>query len=234
MRLTSVAGAVVLAVGCRSAAPPPVIIPADRMAEGIASLSRPLTADLGALYRLRVGSTGGLRLSVLTAGEAGRLTVSDPFGSSVSLAAWSPTEPAMLYDLRAGCRLAVTDVSAVLGLGRLPLPQAVRLLAGRLPALPDDTVTPVPGVNQVLVSGAGWSCRVGLAEDPWRVVSVAGGSWAIELDRHTGALPGRLELHHVDGRSAELNLVRVEWAIDRQLPAEPDLPACPERDPDPA
>jgi len=198
------------------------------------TLSRPLTADLGALYRLRVGRTGGLRLAVLTAGDAGRLTVSDPFGSAVSLAAWSPTESAMLYDLRAGCRLEVKDVSAVLGLGRLPLPQAARLLAGRLPALPDDTVTPVPGANQVMVSGVGWSCRVGLAEDPWRVVSVAGGSWAIELDRHTGALPGRLELHHVDGRSAELVLVRIEWVIDRRLPAEPDLPTCPAPDPDPA
>jgi len=197
------------------------------------TLSRPLTADLGALYRLRVGRTGGLRLAVLTAGDAGRLTVSDPFGSAVSLAAWSPTESAMLYDLRAGCRMAVANVSAVLGLGSLPLPQAVRLLAGRLPALPVDRVIPIPGANQVVVSDHGWQCRVGLAEDPWRVVSVAGEGWTIELDRHTGALPGRLQLHHVDGRSAELVLVRVEWAIGRQLPAKPDLPACQAHDQDP-
>ncbi len=191
------------------------------------TLSRPLTADLGALYRLRVGNTGGLRLAVLTAGDAGRMTVSDPFGSAVSLAAWTSTEPAVLYDLRAGCRLEATDVSAVLGIGRLPLPQAVRLLAGRLPALPVDTVVAIPGANQVLVSGHDWQCRVGLAEDPWRVVSVAGEGWTIALDRHSGALPGRLQLRHIDGRSAELGLVRIEWAIDRQLPAEPDLPPCP-------
>lgn len=223
------AGVLVLVSACRTAAPP-AVIPADRLAEGVATLTRPLTGDLGALYKLRVGSTGGLRLSVLAAGDAGRFTVSEPFGAAVSLAAWSPTGPAILFDLREGCRLTAPDVSAVLGLGRLPLPEAARLLAGRLPALPDDTVVAVPGVNQVMVTGNGWACRVDLAENPWRVVGVAGEGWKIELDRHTGALPGRLELRHQDGRSAELVLVRVEWAIDRQLPAEPDLPACPARD----
>ncbi len=224
-------GATVLAgMGCRSTTPPPAI---ESWNQGVAVLERPLPGDLAALYKLRSGSSGWLRLSVLTRGDAGRMTVSGSFGGALSLVAWDGEGSATVADLRKGCRVAVSDASAVLGLSRLPLPQAVRLLAGRLPRSRHSRMVPL-GEGSYRVEGEGWSCRIRLAAEPWRVVSIEGPAgpeaprWRIELERHTGSLPGRLEIETPSGRRVVLELVRLEWNTGTELPALPELPPCPE------
>ncbi len=210
------------ASGCRSA---PALVSADALQEGVSALTRSLPGELAALYRLRVAATGGLRLTVLTAGPEGRLTISEPFGAAVSVAAWNGAE-ARLYDLDHGCRMEAVNTAAVLGVGRLPLPQAARLLAGRLPALPDDVIVVEPDQGTVAVLGNGWTCRVVLAAEPWRVVRVEGEGWTIRLDHHTSSVPGFARLTHEGGRWAELELVRLEWPAAPELPTEPELPPC--------
>ncbi len=199
-------------------------------AQGAEALGRPLPGDLAALYRLRVPASGGLRLSVLATPEAGRLSVSEPFGSAVSLAAWGGGAAPRLYDLKRGCRLEVRDVSAVLGVAGLPLPEAARLLGGRLPAMDGDAVS-VLGPGQVMVQGSGWGAVVQLRSDPWRVVAVSDAAepsrWRLELARHTLSVPGFVRADSANGDWAELELVRLEWNPISQLPAEPDLPSCP-------
>jgi hypothetical protein len=199
-------------------------------ADAIADLSRSLPGDPAALYRLRVASSGGLRMALLTSGEAGRLTVSEPFGSAVSLTAWSNSTPATFYDLREGCRLDAADLELALGVGAMPPPQAVRLLAGRLPVTAGDEVT-VDENGRILVVGKGWAAWVAVASNPWRITSVEGvgdrgADWLIELDDHTLSVPGQLRVKNVDGRWAELELVRLEWNEGGQLPPLPDLPPC--------
>ena len=142
--------------GCRSAAREAA--PLD-LEEAIDRLHRPPPGDPAALYRFRVASSGGLRLAVLTNGDEGRLTVSEPFGSAVSLTAWSGSLPPTFFDFRQGCRLEASDLRQVLGVAAMPLPQAVRLLVGRLPAVADDQLTP-RGDGRILVEGQGWGALV--------------------------------------------------------------------------
>jgi len=219
--------ALVLASGCQSTTPPPT---ASDLEAARLRLSRPLSGDPVALYHLRVPSSGGLRLSLLTSGEAGRLTVSEPFGSAVSLTAWIGGEPATFYDLRRGCRLEGVSLARALGVAALPLPEAVRLLGGRLPAVVGDRVSVRPD-GRLLVEGKDWSAEVEVAPDPWRVVSVAEGTagdggWKIELGDHTASVPGRVYVRREDGRWAELELIRLEWRNGGELPPLPELPFC--------
>jgi len=215
--------AAAMTVGCRSVAP---TVPEARLAEARAELMRPLPGDMAALYRLRVRSSGGLRLSLLTSGDDGRLTVSESFGSALSVTAWSGGS-ARLFDLREGCQLEARNLAAALGAGGLPMPQAALLLGGRLPATAQDRVEARP--SSFAISGDGWSCLARVAADPWRVLEVEEGSgegWRVTLDDHTGSLPGSVRLRNPDGQWAELALVRLEWKQGGKLPALPDLPAC--------
>jgi hypothetical protein len=190
-----------------------------------------LPGNLAALYRLRVPSSGGLRLSVLTAGSNGRVTISEPFGSAVSLTAWSGGSWSEVFDLREGCRFATEDLSGVLGVTTLPLPQAVRLLGGRLPAVADDRVEP-SSPRQLRVDSRSWRGLVTLAPGPWRVIAVeeippqGRPGWRAQLRDHSVSVPGWIRVKGADGRWAELELVRLEWPAARELPPTPELPQC--------
>ncbi len=218
--------------GCRSTVQVDVLTSAELEAAQD-QLSRPLTADPAALYRLRVPASGGLRLALLTSGTAGRLTVSEPFGAAVSITAWQDHGPAFLYDLRAGCRLPGGDLTRALGVGALPLPQAVLLLCGRLPAAAGDEVVQVFD-GTLRIEGDGWAGSVQIARDPWRVLSVrqADGSepgWTVRLDDHVGSIPGLVRIARADGRWAELELMTLEWNKNTDLPSLPSLPDCSQR-----
>ena len=213
--------------GCQSTAPETV--PVDPR-PAIEKLSRPLSGDPATLYRLRVSSSGGLRMSVLTSAEDGRLTVSEPFGAAVSLTSWSGGQRPTFFDLREGCQIQATDLEQALGVAAMPLPQAVRLFVGRLPATGDDWIAARED-GRILVEGLRWAALVTVAADPWRVVSVEqvvaqGRGWRFELSDHTLSVPGFIRVENADGRWAELELVRLEWSKGGQLPPIPDLPYC--------
>ncbi len=214
--------------GCRSttgAAHPT----ADGLADAQAALSKPMSGDLAALYHLRIPSSGGLRLSIVELGQEGRLTVSEPFGSMVSLVAWEHGGQTRLFDLRQGCQLRGGDLSSVLGVAAIPLPQAARLLGGRLPAAGEDRINPTEDGTLEIV-GADWSATITVAGDPWRVVAAEGpagaGAWRLQLKQHSGSVPGWLRVDSADGRWAELELVRLEWDTLSELPSLPSLPDC--------
>jgi hypothetical protein len=226
-------GAVVLVVatallpGCRTAVPQlgPAELEAARE-----QLGRPLSADPAALYRLRVPASGALRMSLLAAGAAGRMTVAEPFGAAVSILAWEGAAAPAFLDLREGCRLEAADLSRLLGIGSLPLPQAVAVLCGRLPAAAGDEVSVRSG-GGLLVAGEGWAAEVEVAAEPWRVTAVrqAGGTgrgWRLLLADHAGAVPGSVRVESADGRWAELELLRLEWSRAAALPPLPELPVC--------
>jgi len=213
--------------GCRSAAPETVPVDPNMAIE---RLNRPLSGDPAVLFRLRVSASGGLRMSVLTSGENGRLTVSEPFGAAVSLTSWSGPQQPTFFDLRKGCQIWATELEQVLGVAAMPLPQAVRLFAGRLPATDDDWVTPRED-GRILIEGLRWAALVTVAAEPWRVVTVEqvdaqGRGWRFELSDHSLSVPGFIRVENADGRWAELKLVRLEWNEGGELPATPDLPLC--------
>jgi hypothetical protein len=198
-------------------------------------LDRPLHADPAALYRLRVPSSGGLRVALRTSGAEGRLTVSEPFGSAVSITTWFGSQTPTFFDLRAGCRLEGADLSRVVGIDVLPLPQAVRLLAGRLPTRDGDRLSHRED-GRFLIEGEGWAAVVTVASEPWRVVTVeeAGSEasrWSLTLTDHTSSVPGEVRIEQKNGRWAQLNLVNLEWKEGGVLPAPPDLPKCSPRKP---
>lgn len=221
---------VACAVGCATTQPV-VIVDQASLDEAVAILSRPLPGDLAALYRMRGSKTGGLRLSVITAGNDGRMTISKPFGNAVSLTAWMAERPTLLFDMDEGCRREVEDLHEVLGLGAPPMGQAVRLLGGRLPAMSGDTVT-TGSDGRIGISGTGWAAWVRVAPDPWRVVEVDArgtdgvGGWRMELKGHTTSVPEVVRLTNSDGRWVELKLSRLEWPDHASLPALPDFPPC--------
>jgi hypothetical protein len=223
------AAVAVVGVGCASGSQ--VAVDPQRLDEAVSVLTRSLPGDLAALYSMRLARSGGLRLAVITAGESGRMTVSEPFGAAVSLTAWSAEGPAIHLELNEGCRSAASDLKEILGVGALPLGQAVRLLGGRLPAAPGDRLT-IGSDSGIEVMGDGWAARVRVAPDPWRVVEVAelgaasGRGWVIELGDHTSSVPGRIRVVSADGRWAELRLTRMEWPDRQVLPELPDLPPC--------
>jgi hypothetical protein len=229
LALLVAAGCLVAAGACRSAVAPPAI---DDVALGEAreALSGPLPGDLSALYHLRVPSSGALRLAVLERGGEGRLTVSEPFGGAVSVTSWAPGRTARVFDLREGCWQDAGQAAAGLGAAAMPLPQAVRLLGGRLPAVAGDRVDERPGVG-FEVAGEGWRALVEVAPGPWRVTEVselapAGTSgWRIRLGDHTRSVPGRVRIDGAGRGWAELELVHLEWG-GSVLPGEPDLPPC--------
>ena len=224
----SLTGAILVAsFACRSAAP---LLTRPELEAAIARLDRPLPGDPAALYKLKIPNAGGLRLSVRTSGEAGRLTVSEAFGSALSITAWEGSRPATFFDLREGCRLEASDLSQVLGVPALPMPEAVRLLAGRLPSSAGDRVSPGDD-GRILVEGSGWAALVRVATEPWRVVEVteAGGrkpQWRFELSDHSASVPGVVRVAQREGRRAELALIRLEWKDRGALPGLPDLPSC--------
>ncbi|MFC2144490.1 hypothetical protein ACFLQM_02255 [Acidobacteriota bacterium] len=213
--------------GCQSTAPETV--PVDPEA-AIERLNRPLSGDPAALYRLRISSSGGLRMSVLTSGEDGRLTVSEPFGAAVSLTSWSGSQPPTFFDLREGCQIQAMDLEQALGVAAMPLPQAVRLFVGRLPATSDDWIVPRED-GRILVEGERWAAMVTVAADPWRVmlveeITARDRGWRFELRDHTLSVPSFVRVENSDGRWAELELVRLEWSAGGELPPIPDLPLC--------
>jgi len=204
--------------------------PAIEPEEAIDHLGQPLEADPAILYRLRVASSSNLRLALLTSGEAGRITVSEPFGSAVSLTSWSGVNPPMFFDLREGCQIEISGLAQVLGVAAMPLPQAARLLAGKLPAAEEDHIVPLDD-GRILIEGQGWKARVTVEPDPWRVVSVeeagnAGKGWRIRLGDHSLSVPGKVRVKREDGRWAELDLIRLEWNTGKELPTLPTLPRC--------
>jgi hypothetical protein len=203
---------------------------ADPTAVELEQLRRPLQGDPAALYRLRIPATGGLRLALLVAGERGRMTISERFGSAASITSWVGRGESTVYDLREGCRIVGADVSDLLGVTALPMPQAVRLMVGRLPALPEDVVWVRPD-GRVVVDGGRWTALVTLRPDPWRVVEVRDGAdpdsgWRITVSDHSSTVPSELRIRKPGGRWAELDLVRLEWKERNELPALPDLPVC--------
>lgn len=232
---STVAAAVAIVVGfsasgCRSSAPPPTQDP-TALAEAVDALHRPLSGDMAALYHLRVPTSGGLRLSIVQKGTEGRLTISEPFGAAVSMAAWGGPDKPRFLDLRQGCRVPGTDSSAVFGVRVMPLPQAVRLLGGRMPAVDTDRVLAGEG-GRLEIAGDGWSAWVTVAAQPWRITAVeqvtAGGvsGWKVRLDDHSGSVPGWIRVKGANGRWAELKLVRLQWDTVGELPPLPSLPVC--------
>jgi hypothetical protein len=198
--------------------------------DGVAELTRALPGDLAALYRVRVARSGGLRLAVVTAGGEGRMTISEPFGSAVSLAAWFEDGRSVAYDMEAGCRVDAADLRSVLGLRAMPLAQAARLLAGRLPTCAGDEIAAL-GDRKLRLRGAGWEAAATVEADPWRVaeireLGVVSDGWRIELADHTRSVPGRVTVTNTDGRWAELELSRMEWPQRQVLPKLPDFPPC--------
>ncbi len=227
------AGALVVllsvAVGCATQGQ--ALIDSDSLDEAVALLTRPLPGDFAALYRMRVAKSGGLRLAVVTAGDEGRMTISEPFGGAVSLTAWSGEGPAVFFDMDQGCRREVVDLEEVLGAGALPLAQAVRLLGGRLPVAPGDEVVVGSG-GTIDVRGAGWGARIRLSQNPWRVVEASElrsdglAGWQLELSSHASSVPGTIRLENSDGRWAELELKRLEWPEQASLPDLPVFERC--------
>lgn len=231
-------GAVVLLVliqgviGCASTRPSSSAPDSQQLVEAIEHLDRPMAGDMAALYELRVARSGGLRLSIVTAGHAGRLTISEPFGSAVSLTAWKADSPTVFFDMKEGCRREVRDLEDILGVGAMPLEPAARLLGGRLPTTGDGEVRP-DGDGAVEVIEDEYAATVRLASDPWRVVEVLvnqdgrGGGWHLELGSHASSVPGTIRIENPDGRWAELVLKRLEWPAGATLPDLPNnFPPC--------
>ena len=213
--------------GCRTSAPE---FDPTELEAALTHLTQPLPGDPAALYRLRVPTAGGLRLAVLTSGSEGRLTISESLGSAISVTAWAGTGGGYFYDMREGCFLESTDLSRVLGVGAMPLPQAVLMLGGRLPATDGDTVSAI-GQSRLLVEGDQWAAEITLSSEPWRVRTVrevvkGSPGWSVVLGNHTGSVPGTVRLATSNRRWAELELIRLEWHQGGDLPALPAMPRC--------
>ena len=227
--LLVVAG-VMAGAGCRSAAGLPAL-DAAALADAREALSGPLSGDLAALYHLRVPSSGALRLAVLAVGGDGRMTISEPFGGAVSVTAWAAGQPTRVYDLRDGCWRGAEDAVAGLGVSAMPLPQAVRLLGGRLPAIAGDRVVERTD-GRLEITGDAWGALVTVAPEPWRVTAVdeltptGEAGWRVLLRGHSGSVPGTVRIEGAQRGWAELELVRLEWDGGNGLPDEPRLPPC--------
>ena len=219
------------AVGCSSTRTSSNGADSQQLIEAIERLDRPTAGDMAALYDLRVARSGGLRLSMVTAGRAGRLTISEPFGSAVSLTAWEADSPTVFFDMEKGCRREVQDLEDILGVGALPLEPAARLLGGRLPTTGGGEVRP-DGDGAVEVIEDEFVATVRLVSDPWRVVEVwvnqddRADGWRLELGSHASSVPGTIRIEDPDGRWAELVLKRLEWPTGATLPGLPNFPPC--------
>ena len=219
------------AVGCSSTRTSLNGADSQQLIEAIERLDRPTAGDMAALYDLRVARSGGLRLSMVTTGRAGRLTISEPFGSAVSLTAWEADSPTVFFDMEKGCRREVQDLEDILGVGALPLEPAARLLGGRLPTTGGGEVRP-DGDGAVEVIEDEFVATVRLVSDPWRVVEVwvnqddRADGWRLELGSHASSVPGTIRIEDPDGRWAELVLKRLEWPTGATLPDLPNFPPC--------
>ncbi len=221
----TVAFAAGLAAGCVTiTAPRAVRLGSADLAVGIEQLEVPLPGNFSALYRMRVAATGGLRLTVVERGGAGRLVVSKPFGGAVALASWDG-DAARLFDLEQGCEDDTARAGGIVGLGVLPLRQVPRILGGRLPQGKVDIAD--RDRREVLIHGDGWSCRAVLGAQPWRVLSLElpDGTTA-KLSRHTSSVPGALKVVNSAGDWVGLELTRLEWNSDAELPPLPNLDVC--------
>lgn len=227
MAVTVLAIVVAGSVGCRStgqgARPMITAAEADRARE---VLQRPLPGPLVALYRLRVPSTGGLRLSVLADGDTIRLTVSENFGSAVMTAGTDAGGTTEVFDLREGCRLEGVSAGRALGLGAFGLQRIIAMLGGRLPAVDGDRIRTIGDGPLVEISGDQWASVAELATDPPRIRSMRGMDWAVELSDHTASVPGTIRVDRTDGEWAEIELVRLKWEFSGAFPDLPDLPLC--------
>jgi len=221
------AGVLVLLAGCRSAGLPPLGM--EQLTAASVALGSSIPDGMAALYRLRVPRSTGLRLTVNVLGEEGRMGVSESFTGLLSLTAWSSDGPPEVWDLRQECRVGRADLTGVLGVSAMPLAQAVRLLAGRLPAGQSDSVA-VSTDGRLRIAGEGWECTVEVAPDPWRVVRVEDargpGEWRVDLSDHVGSTPRAVRVERREGPWARLELVRMEWNRSQQLAPLPNLPAC--------
>lgn len=220
--------AVTAGSGCRSSAPPAVDPGLVRLA--LPELQRPLEGDPAALYRLRVPNAANLRLALLVAGDAGRMTISERFGSALTLTAWKGEEAPDLLDFREGCMVRGADLTRILGVAVMPMPQAVRFLVGRLPAAGSDRVAVRPD-GLIEITGDRWSAVAEVRPEPWRVVmirEVADGNrgWTVTITDHAAAVPAALTIRKPGEGWAELELVRLEWDEANQLPPRPQLPPC--------
>jgi hypothetical protein len=219
------------AAGCSSARTSSSGADSQQLTEAIERLDRPTAGDMAALYDLRVARSGGLRLSMITVGRAGRLTISEPFGSAVSLTAWEADSPTVFFDMDKGCRREVRDLEDILGVGALPLEHAARLLGGRLPTTDRGQAQPI-GDGMVEVVEDEFVATVRLASDPWRVEEVwvnqdaRGKGWHLDLSSHASSVPGTIRIENPDGRWAELVLKRLEWPTGATLPDLPNFPPC--------
>ncbi len=224
--IASVLGVV---IGCATVETGKPSVPAAtsaEIAEAVSVLRRPLPGPLVALYRLRVPSTGGLRLSIIAEGNRGRMTVSENLGGALAILAWDG-EGSRIFDLKEGCRPSERNRPTIPGMAGLPMDRAVLLMGGRLPVNPGDVVRPVDGKSTVEIDGPGWNASVGLAFDPVRILSVRGEGWSVELGDHTSSLPGTLRFETGSDQWAELELVRLQWKFEGEWPPLPDFPECP-------
>jgi hypothetical protein len=226
--LAMAAGVLLVASGCRTAAPP--AIDPDLVTEALPTLQRPLEGDPAALYRLRVPNAANLRLSLLVAGEGGRMTVSERFGSALSLTVWRGQEPPDHLDFREGCEIEGAELSQLVGVAVMPMPQAVRLLVGRLPTVGEERIA-VRTDGRIQITGSEWSAVVEVRPDPWRVVEVREGmgaedGWTVTVSEHSGSVPSALKIRKPGHRWAELELIRLEWDEANELPPRPELPPC--------
>ncbi len=218
-------GVLLAASGCVSTAPENTGRAPDPR-DGAASLQRPLTGDMAALYRMRSPRTGGLRLAVTTRGRAGRIVLARQLGGPLLIAAWDP--PAVhLLDLDSGCEQNPARAARILGLGSLPLSAVPLILGGRLP--PGRLAEDDAAHGWVTLVARGWRCRVRLAADPWRAVTIeTPDGTRVELSHHTASVPGKLRIVRPDGHWFVLELARLEWDANAPLPPLPELPPCEE------
>ncbi len=191
----------------------------------VKALRRPLPGPFVALYRLRVPSTGGLRLSVIAESDRGRMTVSENLGGALVVAGWD-NRGSEVFDLRKGCRLEGESALGALGIGSLPLDRVILLLGGRAPAIEGDRVRSWTMDGWMEINGEEWRAVAQFKADPVRIVSLRGEDWAVELGDHTSSVPGTLRVESGSGDWAELELIRLQWEYSGDLPPLPDLPVC--------
>lgn len=216
---------VVAAAGCSSLKPVDAVGDID-LSSGMKLLSRPLPGPMAALYRLRAGSTGNLRLSLIADHEWGRMTVAESFGSTLSIVAWEGGGSLpLVLDMRHGCRLHQNDLAGVLGFSSIPVRRMMRLLGGRLPLEAGDQLERGSG-GKLRIEGRNWKGRLVLASNPWRVVRLNSGDFSVVLKDHTLSVPGRIEMEDLEGHRIRLDLLRLKWEIKRKPEELGDFPFC--------
>jgi len=198
----------------------------EHIQDGILKLRRALPGQMAALYRLKVGSTQTLRLALLAEKAWGRITISESFGSTLSIAAWDEAESPRFLDLRQGCRLPENDLAGLFGFSEIPLERLPLLLGGRLPVEEGDQLEFSKTSGELFVQAPKWKAALRLAPNPWRVVELRSGDFVIKLSDHSLSVPGRIETRDEDGRRVRLDLLRLQWKITRKPGELPELPLC--------